>query len=130
MEFFCSGTTERIIEDLESAYDNAPICFRSEYIMVENFDGIQAECESELLFYNYIRLLTSLDEGLYALACEEDACCLATLFRSFKLIEVYIEHGVTALDSYNRAPRFKATIEDITDEAGSIEAIEHRSKIF
>nr|GEU95652.1 hypothetical protein [Tanacetum cinerariifolium] len=45
-------------------------------------------CESELLFYNYLRLLTSLDEGLYALACEEDACCLATIFRSFKLIEV------------------------------------------
>ncbi|GJT85844.1 hypothetical protein Tco_1067561 [Tanacetum coccineum] len=74
--------------------------------------------ESELLFYNYLRPLTSLDEGLYSLACEEDVRCLATLVRSFKLIEVYIEHGVTALDSYNRAPRFKATIEDITDEPG------------
>ncbi|GJV33825.1 hypothetical protein Tco_1394225 [Tanacetum coccineum] len=99
-----------------------PICFRFEYIMVENFKGIQAECESEPLFYNYLRPLTSLDEGLYALSCEEDVHCLATLVRSFKLIEVYIEHGVTALDCYIRPPRFRATIEDISDEPGSIAA--------
>ncbi|GJV54963.1 hypothetical protein Tco_1455968 [Tanacetum coccineum] len=79
--------------------------------------------ESEPMFYNYLRPLTSLDEGLYALACEEDVRCLATLVRSFKLIEVYIEHGITVLDSYLRAPQFRATIEDITDEpAGSIVA--------
>ncbi|GJW73940.1 PAZ domain-containing protein [Tanacetum coccineum] len=78
--------------------------------------------ESELMFYNYLRPLTSLDEGLYVLACEEDVRCLATLVRSFKLIEVYIEHGVTVLDSYLRAPRFRATLEDITDEPGSIAA--------
>ncbi|GJR92946.1 hypothetical protein Tco_0265120 [Tanacetum coccineum] len=58
--------------------------------------------------------------GLYALACEEDAHCLAILVKSFKLIEVYREHDVTALDSYIRPPRFRATIEDITDEPGSI----------
>ncbi|GKD46555.1 heat stress transcription factor B-4-like protein [Tanacetum coccineum] len=79
--------------------------------------------ESGPMFYNYLRPLTSLDEGLYALACEEDVRCLATLVRSFKLIEVYIEHGVTVLDSYLRALRFKAILEDITDEpAGSIVA--------
>nr|GEV49351.1 hypothetical protein [Tanacetum cinerariifolium] len=102
-----------------------PICFRFEYIMVENFKRIQAECytgESEPLFYNYLRPLTSLNEGLYALACEKDVCCLATLVRSFKLIEVYVEHGVTALDCYIRPPRFRATIKDITDKSGSIAA--------
>nr|GEY11152.1 hypothetical protein [Tanacetum cinerariifolium] len=72
--------------------------------------------ESEPMFYNYLRPLTSLDVVLYALACEKDVRCLATLVRSFKLIEVYIEHGVTVLDSYLRAPRFRATLEDITDE--------------
>ncbi|GJS18946.1 hypothetical protein Tco_0413418 [Tanacetum coccineum] len=61
--------------------------------------------KSELMFYNYLRPLTSLDEGLYALACEEDVRCMATLVRGFKLIEVYIEHGVGALDSYLRASR-------------------------
>nr|GEU84205.1 hypothetical protein [Tanacetum cinerariifolium] len=74
--------------------------------------------ESEPLFYIYLRPLTILDEGLYALACEED--CLATIVRSFKLIEVYIEHGVTALDCYIRPPRFRTTIKDISDESGSI----------
>ncbi|GJZ56699.1 hypothetical protein Tco_0612193 [Tanacetum coccineum] len=168
-----------------------PVCLRFEYIMVENFKGIEAECmpgmkrisdkrtknqakkdktehgmervkkakvyvnanghvdisdmvdidlftvvalnmmvvklgymgESEPLFYNYLRPLASLDEGLYALACEEDARCLATLVISFKLIEVYIEHGVMVVDSYNRPPpRFKATtIEEVIDEPGSIE---------
>ncbi|GKC05467.1 hypothetical protein Tco_0997077 [Tanacetum coccineum] len=78
--------------------------------------------KSETMFYNYLRPLTCLDEGLYALACEEDVRCMATLVRSFKLIEVYIEYGVTALDSYLRAPRFKTTLEEITDEPSSIAA--------
>ncbi|GJZ35164.1 hypothetical protein Tco_0580981 [Tanacetum coccineum] len=72
--------------------------------------------KSEPMFYNYLKPLTSLDEGLYALACEEDVRCLGTLVKSFKLIEVCIEHGVTALDSYLRAPRFRATLEEITDD--------------
>ncbi|GJV58885.1 hypothetical protein Tco_1464985 [Tanacetum coccineum] len=78
--------------------------------------------KSKPMFYNYLIPLTSLDEWLYALACEEDVRCMGTLVRSFKLIEVYIEHDVTALDSYLRAPRFRATLEEITDEAGSIAA--------
>nr|GEU72822.1 hypothetical protein [Tanacetum cinerariifolium] len=78
--------------------------------------------KSEPMFYNYLKPLTSLGEGLYALACEEDVRCLGTLVRSFKLIEIYTGHGVTALDSYLRAPRFKATLEEITDEPGSIAA--------
>ncbi|GJV98596.1 hypothetical protein Tco_1553848 [Tanacetum coccineum] len=51
--------------------------------------------ESEPMFYNYLRPLTSLDEGLYALACEEDVRCLATLVRSFKLIEVALQQTRT-----------------------------------
>ncbi|GJW55707.1 heat stress transcription factor B-4-like protein [Tanacetum coccineum] len=50
--------------------------------------------ESEPMFYNYLRPLTSLDEGLYALACEEDVRCMSTLVRSFKLIELSGVHGV------------------------------------
>nr|GEW01789.1 hypothetical protein [Tanacetum cinerariifolium] len=41
------------------------------------------------------RPLTSLDEGLYDLACEEDVCCLATFVRSFKLIETGHESSET-----------------------------------
>nr|GEY14510.1 hypothetical protein [Tanacetum cinerariifolium] len=72
--------------------------------------------KSEFMFYNYLRPLTSLDEGLYALACEEDVRFLVTFVRSFKLIEVYIEYGVTGLDSYLRAPWFRATLKEITDD--------------
>nr|GEX52398.1 transposase, MuDR, MULE transposase domain protein [Tanacetum cinerariifolium] len=78
--------------------------------------------EFEPMFYNYLRPLTSLDEGLYALACKDDVRFLATLVRSFKLIKVYIEHGVTVLDSYLRAPWFRETLEDITDEPADGEA--------
>nr|GEV34816.1 hypothetical protein [Tanacetum cinerariifolium] len=77
--------------------------------------------ESEPMFYNYLRPLTSLDVGLYALACEEDVHCLITFVMSFKLIEVYIEHGVTILDSYLKAPRFRATLEDIIDEHAELD---------
>ncbi|GJS02396.1 putative transposase, mutator type, MULE transposase domain protein [Tanacetum coccineum] len=85
--------------------------------------------KSEPIFYNYLKPLTNLDKGLYALAYEEDVRCLGTLVRSFKLIEVYIEHGVTSLDSYLRAPQFRATLEEITDEASSITA-NRTKKIF
>ncbi|GJS70018.1 transposase, MuDR, MULE transposase domain protein [Tanacetum coccineum] len=44
--------------------------------------------KSEPLFNYYLRPLTSLDEGLYALACGDDVRSLTTLDRSFKLIEV------------------------------------------
>ncbi|GJU31659.1 hypothetical protein Tco_1175248 [Tanacetum coccineum] len=77
-------------------------------------------CESEPLFYNYLRPLSRLDEGLYALVYEEDVRFLATIVRSFKLIEIYIEHGVTALDCYIKPPWFRATIEDIIDEPSII----------
>ncbi|GJS07303.1 hypothetical protein Tco_0364099, partial [Tanacetum coccineum] len=144
-----TGTTEQLIEQLESTYDNAPNMFSIRihhggnfqrypgrmYVSgrVDIFDMVDIDLftvvalnmmvlklgytgESEPMFYNYLRPLTSLDEGLYALACEEDVRCPATFVRSFKLIDVYIEHGVTVLDSYLRAPRFRATLEDITDE--------------
>ncbi|GJU10409.1 transposase, MuDR, MULE transposase domain protein [Tanacetum coccineum] len=53
-------------------------------------------CEHEPMFYNYLRPLSSLDEGLYPLTCDEDVCCLATLVRSFKLLEL---SGVQGLDT-------------------------------
>nr|GEV21282.1 hypothetical protein [Tanacetum cinerariifolium] len=151
-----TGTTEQLIEELESTYDNVPNMFSIRihhggkflaypgrmYVSgrVDIFDMVDIDlfnvvalnmmvlklgytCESKSMFYNYLRPLTSLDVGLYALACEEDVCCLATRVRSFKLIKVYIKHGATVLDSYLRAPRFKETLDYITDEpAGSIAA--------
>ncbi|GKA06173.1 heat stress transcription factor B-4-like protein [Tanacetum coccineum] len=85
--------------------------------------------ESEPMFYNYLRPVTSLDEGLYALACEEDVRYLATLVRSFKLIEVYIEHGVTGLDSYLRAPR-ETIKEPVCDSVTPSSLPQHDSSII
>ncbi|GKB41729.1 hypothetical protein Tco_0886671 [Tanacetum coccineum] len=137
------NTTERLIDDLESAYGNdlkpynAPNMFSirihhggsfrrypcRKYVdsHVYIFDMVDIDLfsvialnmmvlqlgytgEFEPMFYNYLRPLSTLDEGLYALACKEDVRCLATLVRSFKLLEVYIEHGVTAINSYQRPP--------------------------
>ncbi|GJS66833.1 heat stress transcription factor B-4-like protein [Tanacetum coccineum] len=84
--------------------------------------------KSELMFYNYLRPLTSLDKGLYVMACEEDVRCLTTLVRSFKLIEVYIEHGVIALDSYLRAPR-ETTKEPVCDSVTPSSLPQHHSKL-
>ncbi|GJU01971.1 hypothetical protein Tco_1112309, partial [Tanacetum coccineum] len=150
-----TGTTEQLIEELESTYDNAPNMFSIRihhggkfqkypdrmYVSgrVDIFDMVDIDlftvvalnmmvlklgytAKSGPMFYNYFKPLTSLDEGLYALACEEGVHCMGTLVRSFTLIDVYIEHGVTALDSYLRAPRFRATLVEITDEPGSIAA--------
>ncbi|GJR84146.1 hypothetical protein Tco_0154931 [Tanacetum coccineum] len=59
--------------------------------------------ESKPLFYNNIRLMSSLNEGLFALACDEDISCLDNLVRSFKLVRVFIKHGYTIGLSYLRA---------------------------
>ena len=46
-------------------------------------------CKNEgPLFYHYLRPMSDLDVGLYALACGEDVCCLSALLLSFKLLEV------------------------------------------
>ncbi|GJV08868.1 ribonuclease H-like domain-containing protein [Tanacetum coccineum] len=122
------GHHHQLIEDLEAAYDNAPNMFS---ILIHHGRKFQSYpgrmyVSGRVDIFDMVDIdlpLTSLDEGLYALACEEDVRCLATLVRSFKLIEVYIEHGVTALYSYLMAPRFRATLKEINDEpAGSIAA--------
>ncbi|GJY95913.1 hypothetical protein Tco_0512274 [Tanacetum coccineum] len=137
-----TGTTDQLIEDLEAAYDNASNMFSIRihhggkfqrypgrmYVSgrVDIFDMVDIDL---FIVVALNMMVLKLDEGLYALACEEDVRFLGTLVRSFKLIEVYTEHGVTALDSYHRAPRFRARLEEITDEPGSI-AANRTEKIF
>ncbi|GJR59271.1 hypothetical protein Tco_1501433 [Tanacetum coccineum] len=87
--------------------------------------------EYEPLFYNYVRPLSSLDEGLYTLACEEDVRCLGTHVRSFKLLEVYIEHGYMIVSSYQRPPPyFRATTEDISQPSTSAEKENKSDKLM
>ncbi|GJU19068.1 ribonuclease H-like domain-containing protein [Tanacetum coccineum] len=62
-------------------------------------------------------LKQGLDEGLYALTCNEDVRCLAALVRRFKLIGIFIEHVL----SYPRVPPqgVRATIEECEEYMGS-----------
>ena len=53
--------------------------------------------ENDHLFYHYLRPKSSLDIGMYGLRCDEDVRCMNILLMSFKLSEVYIEHGCTSL---------------------------------
>ncbi|GKB97286.1 heat stress transcription factor B-4-like protein [Tanacetum coccineum] len=91
--------------------------------------------ESEPMFYNYLRPLTSLDEGLYALACEEDVCCLDTLVWSFKLIEVYIGHGSIAANITEKIllltwhESSKTTKEPVCDSITPSSLPQHDSKL-
>ncbi|GJS53452.1 hypothetical protein Tco_0626814 [Tanacetum coccineum] len=88
--------------------------------------GIQQGLEAGVVHGGAGRSLSQIEaydpdtEGKYVAA--EDVHCLATLVRSFKLIDVCIEHHVTALDCYIRPPWFRTTIEHISDEPGSIAA--------
>ncbi|GJX23914.1 hypothetical protein Tco_0228359 [Tanacetum coccineum] len=84
--------------------------------------------EFEPVYYNYLRPLSTLDEGLHDLACEEDVRCLVTLVKSFKLLEVYIEHGYTVVNSYQRLPpHVREIIEDISDPESVCDSITPRS---
>nr|GEZ74525.1 shikimate O-hydroxycinnamoyltransferase [Tanacetum cinerariifolium] len=94
-----TDTTERLIEDPESAYgfdfdfrECTQYVFDSNTLWWKISKGIQTEGKSEPLYYNYLRPLTSLDEGLL------------------------LPKATTII---------RATIEDITDEHGSNAAIEH-----
>ncbi|GJR35427.1 hypothetical protein Tco_1211111 [Tanacetum coccineum] len=71
--------------------------------------------------------MSTLDEGLYALACDGDIRCLTTLVRSFKLVKKHKEHGFTVVNSYQMPPpHVRATMEDIS-QPGSSATIEYRS---
>ncbi|GJU88302.1 hypothetical protein Tco_1300725 [Tanacetum coccineum] len=85
-----TGTTEQLTEQLESTYDNALNMFS---IRIHHGGKFQ-------------RPFTSLDEELYALACEEDVRCLATLVRSFKLFQVPLVDSVCE----SITPRFETYV--------------------
>ncbi|GJT88969.1 hypothetical protein Tco_1070686 [Tanacetum coccineum] len=85
-------TTRKLIEELDSAYDR-----RYGDSEVNIFDMV------DIRVFNVIELdemVLQLDEGLYPLACDEDVRCLATIVRSFKFLEAFMEHDYTIVNSY------------------------------
>nr|GEV41630.1 reverse transcriptase domain-containing protein [Tanacetum cinerariifolium] len=123
-----TGTTDQLIEDLEAAYDNASSMFS---IRIHH-DGKFQRYPSRMYVSGRVDIFDMVDIDLFIvvalnmmvlkLGYTGGCSFLATFVQSFKLIEVYIEYGVTGLDSYFRAPRFRATLEEITDDPSSIVA--------
>nr|GEU77143.1 hypothetical protein [Tanacetum cinerariifolium] len=56
-------------------------------VVILDGPSVRLSGEFEHLFCNCLRPLSTLDEGLFTLACEKDVHFLATLVRSFKLVE-------------------------------------------
>ncbi|GKB38179.1 RNA-directed DNA polymerase, eukaryota [Tanacetum coccineum] len=83
------------------------------------FDKRYADGEKDIFDMVDIKLFSviDLDEGLYALACNEDVRCLTALVRRFKSIGIFIEHVL----SYPRVPPqgVRATIEECEEYMGS-----------
>ncbi|GJU36203.1 hypothetical protein Tco_1184557 [Tanacetum coccineum] len=116
-----TGTTDQLIEDLEAAYDNAPNMFSIRIHYGGNFQRYPGR----MYVSGRVDIFDMVDIDLFTVvALNMIVLKLGYTGKSdpmsFKLIEVYIKHGVTALDSNLRAPRFRATLEEITDEPGSI----------
>ena len=79
--------------------------------------------KNEPLFYHYLSPMSTLDDGLFPLSCDKDVRCLSSLLVSFKLIEVYIEHGSTRFNCYQRSPRqTRARIEEVVSSEPCISA--------
>nr|GEZ62541.1 hypothetical protein [Tanacetum cinerariifolium] len=89
-----TGTTEQLIEQLESTYDNAP-----------NMFSIRIHHGGKFQRY----------PGRMYVSGRVDIFDMIVALNMMVLKLGYTEHGVTVLDSYLRASRFKATLEDITD---------------
>nr|GEZ13483.1 hypothetical protein [Tanacetum cinerariifolium] len=103
-----TGTTEQLIEELESNYDKAPNIFSIRIHHGEKFQRYPGR----MYVSGRVDIFDMVDTNLF------------TVFSlNMMVLKLgYIEHGVTTLDSYLRAPRFKATLEEITDEPSSIAA--------
>jgi hypothetical protein len=69
--------------------------------------------EIEPTFYHYLRPISNLDIGLFALGSDDDVLMFATLVLSFKLIEVCIENDYTKLNCHLMSPaQIRGTIEE------------------
>ncbi|GJT04339.1 hypothetical protein Tco_0838801 [Tanacetum coccineum] len=103
-----TGTTDQLIKDLEAAYDNA-----------SNMFSIRIHHGGKIQRYPG-RMYVSGRVDIFDMVNIDLLTIIALNMIVLKL--GYTEHGVTTLDSYLRVPRFRATLEEITDEPGSITA--------
>ena len=70
---------------------------------------------SKLMYYHFKIPNSNLDYGLQALGNDQDVLNLLKYTDKYKLIEVYIEHGSTDLETYTKSPR-TLVIEELPDK--------------
>ena len=68
-----------------------------------------------LMYYHFKIPNSNLDYGLQALGNDQDVLNLLKYTDKYKLIEVYIEHDSTDLETYMKSPR-SLVIEELPDE--------------
>ncbi|GJS37758.1 hypothetical protein Tco_0536140 [Tanacetum coccineum] len=59
-----------------------------------------------LLYYYYLRPTFGLDTGIFSLSCEADVCSLVKHVNNKKVINAYIEHGLTNIDKVVEFPHY------------------------
>ncbi|GJU28435.1 hypothetical protein Tco_1167056 [Tanacetum coccineum] len=101
-----TDTTVGLIEDIESAYDNAPNMFSIRIHHGRKF----RRYPGKRYFDGHVDIFDMVDIDLFTVVA-----------LNMMVVQLsYTEHGVMAIHSYRRLPpRVRATIKDITDEPGS-----------
>jgi hypothetical protein len=70
----------------------------------------------DIRYYHYLVPKADLDVGLRALGNDEDVRAFSTFVWVHKLMNVYIEHHITTVQTYFSSSPSKVIIEDINDE--------------
>ncbi|GJU81832.1 hypothetical protein Tco_1284197 [Tanacetum coccineum] len=79
------------------------------------------------MYYHFKIFNNNLDYGLQALENDADVMKLVRYIDKYRLIEVYIEHEYTVLETYLKSPQ-KLTLEEIVEVKSSALARKHFKK--
>lgn len=80
----------------------------SEYFSMHEIDAMVQEIgysEDDIMYYHFLKPGYDLDFGLLALGNDQDVINMLKYVANDRLIEVYIEHGVTTLKNHWRSPK-------------------------
>ena len=83
-------------------------CFTVE--VVNNIVKMLKYDPQQIMFYHFREPKKNLDWGLRALGCDDDVVSLISYVSKHKVIEVFIEHNETRVESFYK-PLFRKTME-------------------
>lgn len=101
--------TESFIDNVDT--DLFSVIELNDMIMMIGYRG------DKKMYYKYMVPDSDLDNGLRALGSDQDVHDLSSyVLFGHKLINVYIEHGESKLDTYNPPPTKKCTVVELEDD--------------